>query len=265
MTALADEYVTFIQHQLPGLDDGSYELTGEPARRRRRRQADQRRHAQPPLPASRSLGDRFRLATRAPRSRRRSPRPTRPASSRPWLPHVVFTNTSFPWARSPAKAAPVAVHAERADRRRRADLARGAAARRRRRGRLPGQPRPRRRSRARWASCSRRPPSTAARWAPTTATSTGPPTPRRSRSTRPRPTRCRPSTSRWRCSPRSLRRSTDLALSAHVRRLSVAQQAGRRRPGAAGRSDRDVLDRRRQRGCRRRTSAATRTSSRSRG
>jgi len=96
----ADEYVTFIQNQLPGLEDGDYQLDisqhvddsdGQPISRDT---------------LSRSytfavLGDRFRLSNPAATVASTFPASNDTGEFTTVLPHVAFTAPSFPWARSP--------------------------------------------------------------------------------------------------------------------------------------------------------------------
>lgn len=101
----ASELVTFLQHQLPGLEDGSYRLTVS-------------QHVNDsggqPLGAqtlSRTYtfavtGDRFRLSNPAATVASVFPASNATGEFTAALPHVVFTAPSFPWARGPAKSPP---------------------------------------------------------------------------------------------------------------------------------------------------------------
>jgi hypothetical protein len=113
VTAPADEYVTFIQHQLPGLDDGSYELqvsqhVDDAAGKAISGDTLSRRYG------FAITGDRFRLRNPGASIASTFPAPNATGEFTTVLPHVVFTNTSLPWARSPTPAAPArsALHAQ---------------------------------------------------------------------------------------------------------------------------------------------------------
>lgn len=103
--APASEYVTFIQHQLPGLEDGRYQL-------------DISQHVDDskgqPISGdtlSRSYtfavsGDRFRLSNPSATVASTFPAANDTGEFTTVLSHVVFTAPSFPWARYPTKAPP---------------------------------------------------------------------------------------------------------------------------------------------------------------
>jgi hypothetical protein len=103
--APANEYVTFLQHQLPGLEDGSYQLTIS-------QHVDD--SAGQPISGqtlSRSYtfaitGDRFRLSNPSATVASTYPASNATGEFTTALPHVVFAAASFPWARSPAKTPP---------------------------------------------------------------------------------------------------------------------------------------------------------------
>lgn len=101
----ASEFVTFIQHQLPGLEDGSYQLTisqhvndsaGSPISG----QALSRGYT---FAVS---GDRFRLSNPSATVASTFPASNATGEYSTALAHVVFTAPSFPWSRSPAKSPP---------------------------------------------------------------------------------------------------------------------------------------------------------------
>jgi len=110
----AHELVTFIQHQLPGLADGSYKLEV----------AQHVDDAQGRPISGDTLSRHYRFAIRGERFRLRNPQATI-ASTFPAdnatgeyttvLPHVVFANTSLPWTRYPTKDPPVAPGGRGAD------------------------------------------------------------------------------------------------------------------------------------------------------
>jgi hypothetical protein len=103
--APATEFVTFIQHQLPGLEDGSYQLTVS-------QHVDD--SAGQPISGqalSRSYtfavtGDRFRLSNPSATVASTFPSSNATGEFTTVLPHVVFTAPSFPWARYPTKNPP---------------------------------------------------------------------------------------------------------------------------------------------------------------
>ena len=101
----ASEFVTFIQHQLPGLEDGNYQLTigqhvnnsdGQPISG----QALSRTYT------FAVTGDRFRLSNPSATVASVFPASNATGEFTTVLPHVVFTAPSFPWARTPAKTPP---------------------------------------------------------------------------------------------------------------------------------------------------------------
>jgi hypothetical protein len=101
----ADEFVTFIQHELPGLEDGSYLL-----------EIGQHVEDSAGTPISdgtlsRSykfavFGDRFALKNPDAAIASTFPASNGTGEFKTVLPHVVFTTTTFPWARSPLRAKP---------------------------------------------------------------------------------------------------------------------------------------------------------------
>jgi hypothetical protein len=104
-SSLASEYVTFIQHQLPGLESGSYQL-------------DLSQHVDDsdgqPISGdtlSRSYtfavtGDRFRLSNPSATVASTFPSSNATGEFSTVLPHVVFTAPSFPWTRYPTTTPP---------------------------------------------------------------------------------------------------------------------------------------------------------------
>jgi hypothetical protein len=101
----ANEFVTFLQHQLPGLEDGGYQLT---ISQHVDDSADQTLSG---TPLSRSYtfavkGDRFRLSNPSATIASVFPAPNATGEFTTVLPHVVFTAPSFPWARYPTKTIP---------------------------------------------------------------------------------------------------------------------------------------------------------------
>lgn len=101
----ASEFVTFIQHQLPGLEDGGYQLTisqhvndsaGDPI-------SGQTLSRGYTFAVS---GDRFRLSNPAATVASTFPASNATGEFTTVLPHVVFTAPSFPWARYPTKVPP---------------------------------------------------------------------------------------------------------------------------------------------------------------
>jgi hypothetical protein len=103
--APANEFVTFLQHQLPGLEDGGYQLTisqhvndtaGQPISG----QALSRSYT------FAVTGDRFRLSNPSATVASTYPASNATGEFTTSLPHVVFTAASLPWARSPAKVPP---------------------------------------------------------------------------------------------------------------------------------------------------------------
>ena len=104
--SIADEYVTFIQHQLPGLDDGTYQLTvsqrvdddkGEPIN-------DDTLSNQYTFAV---LGDRFRLRSPATTLSSVFPAPNATGEFGTVLPNAVFSLPTFPWTRYPTENEPV--------------------------------------------------------------------------------------------------------------------------------------------------------------
>ncbi|HEY1701350.1 MAG TPA: hypothetical protein VGG75_16725 [Trebonia sp.] len=96
----ADEYVTFIQHQLPGLEDGGYQLDIS----QHVDDADGQPVSGDTLDRSYTfavLGDRFRLSDPAATVASTFPASNDTGEFTTVLPHVVFTAPSFPWTRSP--------------------------------------------------------------------------------------------------------------------------------------------------------------------
>ena len=95
-----DEYVTFIQNQLPGLEDGDYQLDiGQYVN-----DSDHQRISGDALSRSYTfavLGDRFRLSNPAATVASTFPASNDTGEFSTVLPHVVFTSPSFPWARAP--------------------------------------------------------------------------------------------------------------------------------------------------------------------
>jgi hypothetical protein len=99
----ASEFVTFLQHRLPGLEDGSYQLTvsqhvtgsgGQPI-------------SGPALSRTYTFavsGDRFRLSNPSATVASVFPAPNATGEFTTVLPHVVFAIPSFPWARDPGTA-----------------------------------------------------------------------------------------------------------------------------------------------------------------
>jgi len=101
----ASEFVTFIQHQLPGLEAGSYQLDiGQHVN-------DSAGKAISEGTLSRSYafavtGDRFRLTNPSATVASTFPGPNATGEYSTVLPHVVFVAPSFPWTRFPTKTAP---------------------------------------------------------------------------------------------------------------------------------------------------------------
>ena len=101
----ANEFVTFLQHQLPGLEDGGYQLTISSVVHDA---ADQTLSGDP---LSRSYtfavkGDRFALSNPAATVASVFPASNATGEFTTVLPHVVFTAPSFPWTRYPTKTIP---------------------------------------------------------------------------------------------------------------------------------------------------------------
>ena len=96
----ADEFVTFIQHKLPGLEDGSYQLT-----------ISQHVNDSAGQPVSLETlsrtytfavtGDRFALSNPSASVASVFPASNATGEFTTVLPHVVFTAPTFPWARTP--------------------------------------------------------------------------------------------------------------------------------------------------------------------
>ncbi len=102
----ASEFVTFLQHQLPGLDSGAYQLTvGQHVN-------DEAGAELSGQPLSRSYtfavkGDRFGLSNPSATVASVFPASNATGEFTTALPHVVFTAASFPWSRYPTKEPPV--------------------------------------------------------------------------------------------------------------------------------------------------------------
>jgi len=101
----ASEYVTFIQHQLPGLEAGSYELDIS------QHVDDSGGQAISGDTLSRSYtfavtGDRFRLSNPSATVASTFPSSNATGEFTTVLPHVVFTTPSLPWTRVPTKGLP---------------------------------------------------------------------------------------------------------------------------------------------------------------
>ena len=102
----ASEFVTFLQHQLPGLDSGAYQLTvGQHVN-------DEAGAELSGQPLSRSYtfavkGDRFGLSNPSATIASVFPASNATGEFTTALPHVVFTAASFPWSRYPTKEQPV--------------------------------------------------------------------------------------------------------------------------------------------------------------
>jgi hypothetical protein len=101
----ANEFVTFIQHQLPGLEDGTYQLTiGQHVN-----DSDGNPLSTQTLSRSYTFavsGDRFRLSNPSATVASTFPASNATGEFTTVLPHVVFTAPSFPWARYPTNAPP---------------------------------------------------------------------------------------------------------------------------------------------------------------
>jgi len=101
----ANEFVTFIQHQLPGLEDGGYQLT-----------IGQHVNDSTGQPISGQTltrtytfavtGDRFRLSNPSATVASAFPASNATGEFSTVLPHVVFNAATFPWARSPSNSPP---------------------------------------------------------------------------------------------------------------------------------------------------------------
>ena len=98
--SLADESVTFIQHQLPGLDDGTYELD----LRQQVNDAKGKPISGDNLQRTYTFaitGDRFRFKNPSAAIASTFPRDNATGEYDTVLPHVVFAGTSVPWTRVP--------------------------------------------------------------------------------------------------------------------------------------------------------------------
>ena len=101
----ANEFVTFLQHQLPGLEDGGYQLTISSVVHDA---ADQALSGEP-LGRSYAFavkGDRFALSNPAATIASVFPASNATGEFATVLPHVVFNAASLPWARYPTKTIP---------------------------------------------------------------------------------------------------------------------------------------------------------------
>jgi hypothetical protein len=101
----ADEFVTFIQHQLPGLEDGTYQLTIS----QHVNDSDGTPISAETLSRSYTFavsGDRFRLSNPSATVASTFPASNATGEFTTVLPHVVFTAPSLPWARTPTKSPP---------------------------------------------------------------------------------------------------------------------------------------------------------------
>ena len=101
----ASEYVTFIQHQLPGLEDGRYQLDISQHVDDSQGQPISGDTLSRPYTFAVS-GDRFRLSNPSATVAAVFPAPNETGEFTTALPHVVFTTPSFPWARYPTKTPP---------------------------------------------------------------------------------------------------------------------------------------------------------------
>ena len=102
---LADEYVTFIQHRLPGLDDGMFDLTlTQTVKDGAGKELDalSRRYT------FAIQGDRFRIRDPAATVQSVFPADNATGEFSTAFAHVVFRLPTFPWARYPTKDVPVA-------------------------------------------------------------------------------------------------------------------------------------------------------------
>jgi hypothetical protein len=103
---LADEFVTFIQHALPGLEDGTYELEVS----QRIEDADGQPINQEVVARTYTFavtGDRFRLSDPGATIASCFPASNATGEFNTVLPHVVFNTPTFPWARYPTDTPPV--------------------------------------------------------------------------------------------------------------------------------------------------------------
>lgn len=101
----ANEFVTFIQHQLPGLEDGTYQLTIS----QHVNDSDGNPITAETLSRSYTFavsGDRFRLSNPSATVASTFPASNATGEFTTVLPHVVFTAPSLPWARTPTKSPP---------------------------------------------------------------------------------------------------------------------------------------------------------------
>jgi hypothetical protein len=101
----ANEFVTFIQHQLPGLEDGTYQLTIS----QHVNDSDGNPISAETLSRSYTFavsGDRFRLSNPSATVASTFPASNATGEFTTVLPHVVFTAPSLPWARTPTKSPP---------------------------------------------------------------------------------------------------------------------------------------------------------------
>jgi hypothetical protein len=101
----ASEFVTFLQHRLPGLEDGSYQLTVS----QHVNDSDGQPISGQTLSRTYTFavtGDRFSLSNPSATVASVFPASNATGEFTTVLPHVVFTAPSFPWARYPTKAPP---------------------------------------------------------------------------------------------------------------------------------------------------------------
>ncbi len=99
----ADEFVTFVQHQVPGLEDGSYELDLS----QRITDSEDKEISDEPLDRSYRFavtGDRFSLKNPDTTLASTFPASNATGEFKTVLPHVVFNSTTFPWVRTPTTA-----------------------------------------------------------------------------------------------------------------------------------------------------------------
>jgi hypothetical protein len=99
----ADEFVTFVQHQVPGLEDGSYELDVS----QRITDSDDQEISEEPLERRYRFavtGDRFSLKNPETTIASTFPASNATGEFKTVLPHVVFNSTTFPWVRTPTTA-----------------------------------------------------------------------------------------------------------------------------------------------------------------
>lgn len=103
---LANEQVTFIQHDLPGLDDGEYQLEVS----QQVNDADGNPISDDTLNNTYRFavtGDRFSLSNPGQTLYSVYPAPNASGQFSNVLPHVVFTKTTLPWSRYPTSSPPV--------------------------------------------------------------------------------------------------------------------------------------------------------------